>query len=224
MTKLSCLAALLGLLAFATGFAGEPGAHYKLVEQTKPDNEFEFFGEPHVDIVQELYQRTDKGSPAFKIVFSSLAHPSRQELLFAYERAATADLSPNGKWCIVNDRPFRGHCEPRLFKQQEGLKFTEIKGARIRSKAIQFFVRYHHYPPNILQHLIGEGDCIVESVLWGDDSQSLLLRIGKGQTGEPIWIYDWRCVYDLKSGSISTDLRALNRGAVLPGKYLAPAR
>ena len=89
----------------------------------------------------------------------------------------------------------------------------------IRKKAIHFFVRYNKYPPTILKHMIGEGDCFVESTLWGDDSHSLLLRISKGQTGEPIWIYDWRCVYDLTSGTISTDLRALNRGAVLPGKY-----
>jgi hypothetical protein len=25
-------------------FADEPGPHYKLVEETKPDNQFEFFG------------------------------------------------------------------------------------------------------------------------------------------------------------------------------------
>ncbi len=201
-------------------FAGEPGLHYKLVDETKPDNQFEFFGAPHIDIVKEVYRRTDEGSPAFKIVLSSLADPSKKELLFAYDRAADADLSPDGKWFVINDRPGRGECEPRLFKQQSGLKFTEVKEAKIQQKAIDFFIRCNKFAGHIRKRMFEES--IVESTLWSDDSNSLLLRISKGQTGEPIWVNDWRCIYDLKTGKLSTDLNILNRGSILPGKYLVP--
>ncbi len=214
--------ALLSVVVVASCFAEEPGPHYKLVDQTKPDNEIEFFGGPHIDIVKEVYRRTDEGSPAFKIVLSSLADPSKKELLFAYDRAAEADLSPDGKWFVINDRPGRGQCEPRLFKRHAGLKFTELKEARIQQKVVDFFIRSNKFPESIRKHLIGESDCFVESILWSDDSKSLLLRITKGQTGEPIWIYNWRCIYDLKTGELSTDLNILNRGSILPGKYLVP--
>jgi hypothetical protein len=217
-------AVLLCVVVTTLCFAGEPGPDYKLVDQTKPDPDLEFFGGPHIDIVKEVYRRTDERSPIFKIVLSSLAKPSRKELLFAYDRAAEADLSPDGKWFVINDRPDRGQCEPRLFKQQTGLKFTEVREANIQQKAIDFFIRYNKFPESIRKHLIGESDCFVESTLWSDDSSSLLLRISKGQTGEPIWIYDWRCIYDLKTGECSTDLKILNRGSILPGKYLVPSR
>lgn len=204
-------------------FAAEPGAGYKLVEQTKPDEESEFFGGPHIDIVIEVYSRPDAEKSfgkSFKIVLSSLADPSKKELLLEYERGATATLSPNGKWIVVNDRPTRGHCEPRLFKQQEGLKFTEVESAKIREKAIDLFVQHNNSPPAIRKSMIGEGDCIVESLDWADDSNSLLLRVHKGKTGEPIWIWSWRCIYDLKTQKATLDLNILNRGSILSGKYL----
>jgi len=204
--------------------AGEPGPDYKLVSEIKPDNEYETLRPPHIDIVQELYQRTDQGSPAFKIVLSSLADPSKKELLFAYDRIAEADLSPDGQWFVINDRPGRGACEPRLFKHKDGLKFTEVKEARIQEKAIDFFISTNKYPKSMRKHLIDESDCFVESTLWADDSNSLLIRITKGQTGQPILIYDWRCIYDLKTGKFSTDLTILNRGSIKPGVDIVPAR
>ena len=153
---------------------------------------------------------------------SSLADPSQKELLFEYDREAVANLSPNGKWIVINDRPVRGECNPRLFKQKAGLKFTEVENGGIRKKAIEFFIRFNKYPRGIGEHMFPEGACIVESELWVDDSKSLLLRLSKGQTGEPLWINNWRCVYDLSTGQVSTDLKVLNRGSVQPGKYLAP--
>jgi hypothetical protein len=158
-----------------------------------------------------------------KIILSSLADPSQKELLFEYERDAVATLSPDGEWIVINDRPFVGECNPRLFKQEAGLKFTEVKDANIRQKAIEFFLRYNKYPKEIGEHMLPEGSCFVQSMLWSDNSKSLLLRLSKGQTGEPLWIYNWRCVYDLTTGEVSTDLKVLNRGAIQPGKYLAPA-
>ncbi len=121
-------------------------------------------------------------------------------MLFEYDREADANLSPNGKWIVINDRPFRGECNPRLFKQEAGLKFTEVKDANIRKKAIEFFLHYNKYPKQIGEHMLPEGACFVESMLWSDDSKSLLLRLSKGQTGEPLWINNWRCVYDLTTG------------------------
>ncbi len=215
---------LLAIFTTVSCFAAEPGPDYELVSKVEPDADAEFFGGPHIDIVTEVYRRRTDDSPAFKIVLSSLADPSRKELFFAYDRAATAELSPDGQWFIVNDRPFRGQCAPRLFKHQSGLKFAEVKTARIRARAIDFFVRYNKYPASIREHMIGEGDCIVESEIWGEDSKALLLRIAKGRTGEPIWIQSWRCVYDLKTGKLTTDLRTLNRDSISPGKYLAPKK
>jgi len=217
MTK--TIVCLLTLLA-SSCFGDEPGANYKLVSQDKPSEQAEFFDGRHIDIVVEVYERTNDGSPAGKIILSSLADPSKKELLFTYERAAAADLSPDGKWIVINDRPVRGECNPRLFKQEAGLKFTEVKDADIRTKAIEFFLSFNKSPKNIRDHMISEGDCFVESMFWSDDSNSLLLRLSKGQTGEPIWLYDWYCVYDLKTGKVSLDLKVLNRGAILPGKYL----
>ena len=159
---------------------------------------------------------------SFKIILSSLADPSRKELLFEYARSATATLSPNGKWIVVDDRPGVGQCEPRLFQHQKGLNFTEVKRAQIWEKAVRFFGNSNHYPASLRKRLLF-GEWIVESMLWSDDSRSLLLRLSKGRTGEPVWVYNWRCVYDLTTGKISTDLGVLNRGAILPGKYLAPA-
>ena len=217
-TVTKIVAYLLIVLASAC-VAGEPGPNYKLVNRNKPDSELEFFGGPHIDIVTELYRCMDGDTPAFKIVLSSLVHPSRKELLFAYDRIAEAELSPDGKWFIVNDRPGRGECEPRLFRQQKDLKFTEVKGAQIWEKAIRFFISSNKYPPSIGKHLL-HSEAIVESMLWSDDSRSLLLRIRMGRTGEPLWVYNWRCIYDVTSGRISTDLQVLNRGAILPGKHL----
>ena len=222
MTKVAIL--LLCLFAGACLAAG-PGPGYELVEQTKPAEQSEFFGWPHIDIVIEVYSKPDPEKffrKSFKIVLSSLADPSRKELLFEYDRDAVAILSPDGKWIVVNDRPGVGQCEPRLFHQQKGLKFTEVKSAQIWEKAIRFFSDSNHYPPRLRKHLLS-GDCIVESMLWSDDSRSLLLRLRKEQTGEPVWVHNWRCIYDLTNGTISTKLQVLNRGAILPGKYLAPA-
>jgi hypothetical protein len=214
------IVACLLLISASSCLAVEPGPGYELVSRDEPDADLEFFGGPHIDIVKELYRRPDEDTPAFKIVLSSLADPSQKELLFAYDRAADANLSPDGKWFIVNDRSFRNNCDPRLFKQQKGLKFAEVKDARIPQKAINFFISYNKYPLSIRKHL---SECIVESEVWSDNSKSLLLRISKGQTGEPLWVYNWRCIYDLTTGKISTDLKVLNRGAILPGKYLTPS-
>jgi len=208
------------VMAVQANAADEPGSGYKLVDKTNPDNELEFFGAPHIDIVKEVYRRADGGSPAFKIVLSSLADPSKKELLFAYDRAAEADLSPDGKWFVINDRPGRGECEPRLFKRQTGLKFTEVKKAKIQQKAMDFLFRYNNLSRDTRKQLSENTEYFVESTLWSDDSNSLLLRITKGQTGLPIWVSDWRCIYDLKTGKISTDLGVLNRGSISPGKYI----
>jgi len=217
--------AIFLLIIFAGScFADEPGAGYKLVEQTKPDEQFEFFGGPHIDTVIEVYSRPDKEKffgKSFKIVLSSLADPSRKRLLFEYERAATATISPNGKWIVVNDCSGRGYCEPRLFKQQEGLKFIEVKGAKISEKAIDLFIQHNNLSPAIRKSMIGsEGECIVESLVWADDSNSMLLRVSMGRTGEPIWIWSWRCIYDLKTQKATLDLNILNRGSILPGMSL----
>ena len=224
MTKI----AISLLIIFAGScFAAEPGADYKLVERIKPDAQFEFFGAPHIDTVIEVYSRPDKEKffgKSFKIVLSSLADPLRKELLFEYDRIATATLSPNGKWIVINDRPYRGHCEPRLFKQQAGLKFAEVKGAKIHGKAVDLFIRHNKLSPAIRKSMTGEGDCIVESLDWADDSNSLLLRISKGRTGEPVWIWNWHCIYDLKTQKASLDLNILNRGSILPGKRLVRNR
>src|SRR4051812_24357536 len=103
MYKLAIL--LLGILGGYCS-AAEPGPGYKLVEQTKPDEQSEFFGGPHIDVVIQVYSRPDASKffrQSFKIVLSSLADPSRKELLLEYERDAVATLSPNGKWIVVND-------------------------------------------------------------------------------------------------------------------------
>lgn len=210
---------LLVVLASAC-LAGEPGSNYKLVNRVTPDSSAEFFGGPHIDIVKELYQRTDGDTPTYKIVLSSLAHPSRKKLLFSYDRMAEADLSPDGTWFLVNDRPGRGNCEPRLFRKQEGLKFTEVKNAHIQEKAISFFISANKYPRNIGKHLLST-DSIVESMLWSDDSRSLLLRFSIARTGEPVWVYNWRCIYDLTTESITMDMEVLNHGAILSGRHLA---
>lgn len=216
-------------LFITAGFclATEPGPGYELVKQTKPNETAELFGGEHIDTVIEVYSKSDTNNffgRSFKIVLSSLADPSHKELLFEYERQATATLSPDGKWIVINDRPFRGQCSPRLFKQVAGLKFVEAKNPDIRKKAIELFLRHNNYPKKMGEHMIPEGKCIVESELWSDDSGALLLRLSKGQTGEPIWINSWRCVYDLATGQVSTNLDILNRGAVQSGKYLAPTR
>lgn len=222
MTK----AAILFLCIFAGScLAAEPGRGYELVEQTKPDEQAEFSERLHIDTIIEVYSKPDESKffrKSFKIVLSSLADPSQKKLLFEYDREAVANLSPNGKWIVINDRPFRGECNPRLFKQKAGLKFVEVKDASIRKKAIEFFIRSNKYPKRIGEHMLPAGACIVESVLWADDSKSLLLRLSKGQTCEPLWINNWRCVYDLSTGQVSTDLKVLNRGAVQHGKYLTP--
>jgi len=223
---MSKVATLLLCIFAGACLAAEPGAGYELIQQTKPEDQSEFFGGPHIDTVIEVYSKPAPEKffgKSFKIVLSSLADPSRKELLFEYERAAVASLSPDGKWIVINDRPFRGECNPRLFKKEADLKFTEANNANIRKKAIEFFLRYNKYPKKIGEHMLPAGACFVESVLWADDSKSLLLRLSKGQTGEPLWIDSWRCVYDLTTGKVSTDLDVLNRGAIQPGKYLAPA-
>lgn len=218
--------ALFLLFIFADScLASEPGPGYELIKRIQPDEHAEFFGGPHLDTVVEVYSKPDDTKffrKSFKIVLSSLADPARKKLLFEYEREATAVLSPNGKWIVINDRPFRGQCNPRLFKQESGLNFVEVKDADIRRKAIEFFLRQNKYPKKMGEHLLPQGMCIVESEMWSDNSGALLLRISKGQTGEPIWINNWRCIYDLSSGQISTNLNVMNRGAVESGKYLTP--
>jgi len=205
---------LIGILA-SSCFASEPGPNYEIVEKINPDNHFESLGEPHHDIVQEIYQRSSddaKGS-GFKIVLSSLADPSKKELLFAFDRDARASFSPDGRWIVIDDRPVRGHCEPRLFKLKEGLKFVEVKEAMIRQRAIEFFVKENKLPPDVRKNMIPEGACIVSSLQWAQDSNSLMLRLSKERTGEPVWIWSWFCIFDLKEQRISLDLNILNRGA-----------
>ena len=202
--------------------AAEPGSGYKLVDQVKPDKQFEFFNGPHIDTVIEVYSHPDSKKffgKSFKIVLSSIANPSYKELLLEYDRDATATLSPNGRWIVVNDRPGRGYCEPRLFKQQHGLKFIEVKDAKIQEKAVNLLVRLNTLSRDIRKSMIG--DCIVESQTWADDSNSLLLRVSMGRTGEPIWIWNWWCVYDLTTQKTTIDLDILNRGSILPGKRLS---
>ena len=109
-----------------------------------------------------------------------------------------------------------------MFKQQEGLKFIEVRGAKISERAIDLFIQHNNLSPAIHKSMIGsEGECIVESLVWADDSSSMLLRISKGHTGEPIWIWSWRCIYDLKTQKATLDLNILNRGSTLPGKSLS---
>jgi hypothetical protein len=197
-------------------FAAEPGANYELVDQDKPDNTYEgLFDNQHKDLVIETYEKTDEDAegPEKKIVVSSLANPNQKELLFAFDRGAHAMPSPNEEWIVVNDRAIRGHCDPRLFHRVSGLKFAGVREAKVRERAIDFFVQQNKLPASIRENMIGEGDCFVEAYLWSDDSKSFLVRICKQRTGEPIWIGDWFCVYDIRSQKISLDLGALNRQA-----------
>ena len=57
------------------------------------------------------------------------------------------------------------------------------------------------------------GDCFVEAHEWADNSNSFLVRVSKQRTGEPIWIGDWYCIYDIPSQKITLDLSTLNRNA-----------
>ena len=121
--------------------------------------------------------------------------------------------SPNEEWIIINDRPIRGQCEPRLFHRVKGLKFAEVGEAKVRERAIDFFVQQNKLPASIRKSMIGEGDCFVEAYQWADDSNSFLVRMSKQRTNEPIWINDWYCIYDIRSQKVSLDLSALNRDA-----------
>ena len=214
---------LISIICTVSCFGSEPGSGFKLVEQIKPDNQHEFFGGPHIDTVFEVYSRPDKNKflgKSFKIVLSSLADPSQKELLFEYERYATATLSPNGKWIVINDRPGRGYCEPRLFKQDHGIKFTEVKNAKIHEKAVDLLIKHNKLSTVVRKSMIEEGECIVESQDWADDSNALLLRLSMGRTGEPIWIWNWWCLYDLSTEKVTLDLNTMNRDSILPGKRI----
>jgi hypothetical protein len=216
---------ILLLLLAVKSHAEELVEGWTLESENKPSQEAEFLGGPHIDTVINVYSREDKDSSfgkKYKIVLSSLSNPNKKELLFKYERAATATLSPDGKWIVINDRPFRGECKPRLYKQESGLKYNEVTNPNIRSNAIKYFIECNKYPNKIRDHLLPEGKCFVESLWWSDDSKALLLRLSKGQTGEPIWIDDWYCVYKIEDGKVSQDLNILNGGGIRNGKYLVP--
>jgi hypothetical protein len=217
------LAASLALAVSASqGFAGtEPGSNYKLVDRILPDEDRVYFEHPPFGIVQEVYRNKGDGEPAYKIMLSAESDPSHKVLFFSYDRLAETLISPNEKWIVVNDRPGRGDCEPRLFERRHGLKFAEMKDADISSKAILYFLDYNKCSAKVREHMT-EGDCIVQALFWSDDSGALLLRIHMGRTGEPIWIWDWYCVYDLRTHKISMDLSLLNKGGIVPPKYLAP--
>src|ERR1700741_2700098 len=144
------IAITLSLVAVGC-FAAEPGANYKLVDEDKPDNTYEgMFDIQHKDLVIETYEKTDEDGegPERKIVVSSLADPNQKELLFAFDRGAHAIPSPNEEWIIINDRPIRGQCEPRLFHRVKGVKFAEVREAKVRQRAIDFFVQRNKLSPS----------------------------------------------------------------------------
>jgi hypothetical protein len=79
-------------------FAAEPGANCKVVDEAKPDNTYEgLFDNQHRGLVIETHEKTDEDAegPSSKIIVSSLADPNQKELLFAFDREASAIPSPN---------------------------------------------------------------------------------------------------------------------------------
>src|SRR5205085_464565 len=113
------------------------------VDERLPDNAYEgFFFRKHKELVIETYAKDGEGDgPAFKIMLSALSNRKEKEFLFSYDRTVSTLRSPNEEWIVINDRPLRGQCKPRLFRRVDGLRFQELKSAQIAEKVIGFFVR-----------------------------------------------------------------------------------
>ncbi len=200
---------LLCLLGAGTLWADEPGPGYVLIERITHDFALT---EAARDLVIEIYD-AEPGieAPLHKLILSSVKSPESKSLLLAYDRGAEALLSPHGTWIVVNDRPHRGSCSPRLFRQEAGTDVAEDQSQNVRQAAVQLLAETLELSPAIHTELLEE--CYVEAQRWAADSNSLLVRVSHTYSAASVQIDDWLCVYDLESGTCSLDLAKLNQGA-----------
>ena len=128
-----------------------------------------------------------------------------------YDRGAIPLLSPDGKRIVVNDRPVRGICNPRLFKSQGGVQFVEATDQKVRNGAIEYFASVEGMQDGVDEL---KEDGFVEAQRWSSDSKSLLIRISKTYSSGSYFVNDWLCLYSLDDGEFGHDLQLLNSGAV----------
>ena len=131
-------------------------------------------------------------------------HPA---LLTRYVRNATVVFSPDCNLVALNDHLGSNESLVRLFQKKAGLVYTPLP-ADIAGKAWRTLARMFNGG-----HAIRLWHEYVNALAWSADSQAILLHVW-GHTDVRNRVDDWFCVYDLGSGSISTDLSLMNRRSV----------
>lgn len=209
-----CIVALLALASLPPPAAARQQATYKLAEEHKPEDPYAgWFFRNKKQLVFEIYDKDGEGDgPEHKILISALSNRARKAVLFTYDRAAIPFSSADEKWIVINDRPARGDCIPRLFRRNGSVHFAEVKNADIHTKVRDYFLRRTRLSRSARKSVI-EGQFYVEAEQWSEDSKSLLIRISKETTGEPLYIRDWYCIYEIPTGTVTEDLSIFNRGA-----------
>jgi hypothetical protein len=121
-------------------------------------------------------------------------------------------FSPNEEWIVVQDGGGSLGVSLRLFHKERDLKFTEEKDANIDGKVEMAALQQNGFPATeILEHRY------VRLLQWSGDSSALLVAVsGRGASeGRHVRIDGWVAAYQIRSGTIIFDLKAINAHAFI---------
>jgi hypothetical protein len=164
--------------------------------QTSPGGDIVI--EHHVDHSQES---------AREIWLVAKHRPTDRFLLYRHRRYAEVLFAPNEQWLIINDYMGADVAEPLLFQRGEGVRYTEVKQARISEKVWRFFAKEHRLakPPEY-HHSYAVAD------RWASDSKAVQVSIW-GHSDSDNNLAAWLCVFAIDTLRPSLNLGLMNRGA-----------
>lgn len=169
---------------------------------------------PGRDVIVEYFRnkRPPPGQPPHEIWLAPRNNDGERALLFRHNRGAEVIFSPDEKWLAVNDYERSDFAEVRLFRWVEGVKYEEVKEARISEKVWEFFAKQNNLtrPPELHHRYVA-------AVRWASNSKAFLVSAwGFGDIGQGL--QDWFCIFNVGAMKPTLDLNVMNRGALLQKK------
>jgi hypothetical protein len=197
------------LISLQLPFVAQASAQDKTLERSERS--------PSGKIIVEHYENYKADDYHFREVWLvSKDNPKDRYLLFTHGRSVEVIFAPNEELLVINDYLGSNASDIRLYRKTEGIKFAEIENAMVHKKAWGLLIK--DYP--VLTKL-DFGHSYIKADMWSGNSDSILLSLwGHADTAYKGKYYSlvesWHCIFDLKTLSVSLDLRTMNRDLVSP--------
>ena len=152
--------------------------------------------------IEHYANRADAGlANHLQIWVADARNPTNRALLYAHDRWAAAQASPDDAYIAVTDYMGSDCSEPFLFRRVKGVRYAAVTNADISALAWDAIARQYRIRTPF-DHSYCEVSCWLgpHSILihaWGHESGVCALE-------------DWFTIYDIRTGRLHFDLRLAN--------------